>query len=216
MDKIVFIGGGGHCKSVIDAALRSKQFTKIYITDAELEAGTKILGCEVVGPDDKLPELFKEGITKAFITVGFIKPNDLRSRLYDMAKKMGFSFPDIVDPSAVVSDFAQLGSGVFVGKNAVINAGAIIGNNAIINTGAIVEHDCVVGEGAHIAIGAKLCGECKVGAGTLIGAGATVLQGIEIGDNAVIGAGAVVTRNVGSSCTSVGIPARIQSGRKRH
>ncbi len=209
MSKIVFLGGGGHCKSVIDAALRSKRYEKIYITDTNLAVGTHILGCEVVGDDDALPGLFSEGVTKAFITVGFIKPSGIRRKLFYMAYDIGFTFPNIIDPSAVVSANAELGKGIFVGKNAVINAGAYIGDNAIINTGAIVEHDCSIGEFAHIAVGAKVCGESRVGANALIGAGSTILQCVEIGNDSILGAGSVATKNIGTFCTAVGAPASI-------
>jgi UDP-perosamine 4-acetyltransferase len=212
MENIVMIGGGGHCKSVIDAALRSKRFGKIFITDVNLKPGDEIFGCEVVGTDDVLPKLFEEGTTKAFITVGFVKPSGLRSKLFYLAKDMGFSFPNIIDPSAVVSANAKLGTGIFVGKNAVINAGATVGDNVIINTGAIVEHDSVIGDFAHVAVGTKVCGECNVGANTLVGAGATILQGVKIGSDAIIGAGSVVLKDVGTQCTAVGMPARILRG----
>ncbi|WP_022761348.1 acetyltransferase [Butyrivibrio sp. AD3002] len=209
MESIVMIGGGGHCKSVIDAALRSRKFEKIYVTDVNLKPGDTILGCEVVGGDDKLPELLAGGVKNAFITVGFVKPSGLRSKLFFMAKDMGFSFPNIIDPSAVVAADAKLGSGIFIGKTAVINAGASVGDNAIINTGAIVEHDCKIGDFAHVAVGTKVCGESKVGANSLIGAGATILQCVEVGNDAIIGAGSVVIKNIGASCTAVGAPARI-------
>ena len=209
MGSIVMIGGGGHCKSVIDAALRSKKFEKIFITDVNLNPGDKLLGCEVVGGDDKLPGLLADGVKNAFITVGFVKPSGLRSKLFFMAKDMGFSFPNIIDPSAVVSEYATLGSGTFIGKNAVINAGAKVGDNCIINTGAIVDHDSVVGDFAHVAVGTMVCGEARIGANTLVGAGATVLQCVKVGNDAIIGAGSVVLKDVGASCTAVGAPARI-------
>ncbi|WP_026527201.1 acetyltransferase [Butyrivibrio sp. VCD2006] len=209
MENIVMLGGGGHCKSVIDAALRSKKFGKIYITDVNLKPGDNIFGCEVAGTDDVLPKLLADGVKNAFITVGFVKPSGLRSKLFFMAKDIGFSFPNIIDPSAVVSEHATLGTGIFVGKNAVINAGARIGDNVIINTGAIVDHDSVVGDFAHIAVGTKVCGEAKIGANALIGAGATVLQGVKIGNDAIIGAGSVALKDIGASCTAVGAPARI-------
>ena len=209
MDNIVMIGGGGHCKSVIDAALRSKQFGKIFITDVNLKPGDNIFGCEVVGGDDMLPKLLSEGTKYAFITVGFVKPSGLRSKLFFMAKDIGFAFPNIIDPSAVVSEHATLGSGIFVAKNAVINAGAKVGDNVIINTSAVVDHDSVVGDFAHVAVGTKVCGEAKIGANTLVGAGATVLQGVKIGNDAIIGAGSVVLKDIGASCTAVGAPARI-------
>ena len=44
--------------------------------------------------------------------------------------------------------------------------------------------------------------------GVSIGSGSVILCGIEIGENAVIGAGSVVTKNINSSSTVFGNPAR--------
>lgn len=203
--RLVLLGAGGHCKSVLDAVLRRKQYNKIYITDPDILRGTSIMGCPVIGDDTVLPKLFQEGVREAFITVGSIKDTSLRYKLYHNAKSLGFTFPNIVDPSANVSAFATLEDGIFVGKNVIVNAGTSIGKMSILNSGSIVEHECVVGEFSHIAVGAVLCGNVVVGDHTFVGANATVIQGIKIGARSVIGAGSVVLGNVASSSSAFGL-----------
>lgn len=203
--KIVLIGGGGHCKSVLDTIIRCQIYDEIVITDQEIPAETVIMGCRVAGNDDVLPILQTSGFTDAFITVGCITSTKLRHILYEKAKKLGFQMVNVIDPSAVVSEYARLGAGIFIGKNTVINADVQIGDAAIINTGAIVEHECSVGDFSHISVGANLCGNVTVGENSLIGAGSTVIQGIKIGDRVIIGAGSVVIRDVKSDTTRVGI-----------
>ncbi len=207
--KIVLIGGGGHCKSVLDTLLRNKKYDEIVIIDRNIEVGTRVLECEVVGSDDLMSELLQNGFTDAFITVGSIKSTALRRKLYAMACEIGFNVVNIIDSTAVVSEYCKLGKGIFVGKNAVINADAVIGDCAIVNTGAIVEHECHVGDFAHISVGAKLCGNVYVGNDSMVGAGATVVQGIRIGFDSIIGAGSLVITEIPNRCTAVGIPARV-------
>ena len=208
MSKLVLIGGGGHCKSVLDSALRMKAFDRIVITDAEIAPGTKICGCEVVGPDDCLQDLREQGFDKALITVGAVKPNPLRQQLALKVASLGYEFISVIDPTAVVSDFADIEEGTFIGKSAVINAGVHIGRHCIINSGAIVEHDCLVGEFSHVSVGSILCGGVILGNNCLIGAGSTVIQYRKIGNGCVIGAGAVVNEDVPSGLTVVGVPAK--------
>lgn len=203
--KIVLIGGGGHCRSVLDTLLRNGDYRDIVITDNNVPEGTKISGCNVVGNDYILSELLEDGYEYAFITVGSLESTRPRRFLFSKACELGFDIPAVIDRSAVVSEYAKLGNGVFVGKNAVVNAEAVIGDCAIINTGAIVEHECSVGEFTHISVGAKLCGNVIVGSDCLVGAGATVIQGIKIGSNAVIGAGSTVIRDIESSTVNVGL-----------
>jgi UDP-perosamine 4-acetyltransferase len=204
-NKIVLIGGGGHCKSVLDSLLRNKTYDKIVITDNDLKAGSKVMDCEVAGNDDVLPDLINDGFTDAFITVGSVKSTRLRRILFDKAESIGFNMVNIIDKSAIVSEYAKLGKGVFVGKFAVVNTDACIGDAAIINTGSVIEHECKVGDFTHVSVGAKLCGNVKVGNDSLVGAGSVVIQGINIGNNVIIGAGSTVIRDVKDNTTNVGL-----------
>lgn len=192
MRKLVLIGGGGHCKSVLDAALRMDAFQEIVILDPNLPIRSEVMGCAVYGDDDKLDELRKKGFEEAFITVGCVGDTSLRRKLAKKADRYNFTYPCVIDPSAVVSEFAKLERGIFVGKNAVINSGAKIGEHSIINTGAIVEHDCHIGAFTHVAVGVTLCGDCNIEEDVFIGAGATLIQGLKIERNRFIKAGEVV------------------------
>ena len=203
--KIVLIGGGGHCKSVLDAALRMGQYTEIVITDPIFEKGTSISGCAVVGDDSVLPELKNIGFEYAFITVGSIADPKLRITLARKAERLDFKIPVIIDPSANVSASASIGEGTFVGKNAVVNADARIGKHCILNTGCIVEHECSVCDFTHVSVGAILCGNTHVGRESFIGAGATVIQGIRIGSQTIIGSNSTVLSDVEDNMKVYGI-----------
>ena len=196
MKKIVLIGGGGHCKSVLDTIKRLNSYDEIVISDSKFPANKKVLDIDIICNDEMLSDLKKIGFDEAFITVGNINDTSMRQNLYKKASDLGFVFPNIIDPSAVVSDYAVLENGIFIGKGAVVNADAHIEKMAIINTNAIIEHECIVGKYAHIATGAVLCGNVSVGDYSFIGAGTTIIQGISIGVHSVLGAGSIVLQNV--------------------
>lgn len=192
MSKLVLIGGGGHCKSVLDAALRMGIFREIVILDPGIPVGSIVMGCKVYGDDDKLGELREKGFDNAFITVGCLGDTSLRRKLAEKADAYCFNYPCIIDPSAVVSELAELETGVFIGKGVSVNAGAQIGKHAIINTGAIIEHDCRIGAFTHVAVGATVCGDCNIDDDVFIGAGATLIQGLRIENSRFIKAGEIV------------------------
>lgn len=210
-NKLVLIGGGGHCKSVLDAIGRKGIYSDIVITDYNIPVGSKVLGYKVVGTDDAFPALFRSGFRHAFITIGSIQDTVIRRKAYDKAKQVGFTFPAIIDSTAVIAASAQIGKGVFIGKNAVVNADAVIEDMAIINTGAIIEHDCHVGEFSHVAVGAVICGGTEIEKDVFIGANATVIQEVKIGMNSIVGAGAVVKRNMPPECMAYGVLAKIRN-----
>ncbi|MEE3392712.1 MAG: acetyltransferase [Lachnospiraceae bacterium] len=207
--KILLIGGGGHCRSVADALIRSDQYDAIGIVDKHADDSEKMFGkIPVVGVDDDLPILKKDGWNFAFVTVGSVGNTDLRRKLFSGIASLGFRIPNIADPSAVVSENSTFGKGIFIGKNTIVNAGSVIGDAAILNTSSVIEHDCQIGAFVHVSPGAVLCGGVRVGDDAHIGARAVVKQYLTIGDKSIVGMGSVVIRDIGSDVTVVGCPAK--------
>ncbi len=206
MEQIVLLGGGGHCKSVLDSIISGGKYEIFGIVDSNKSKDDNMFGVSFLGGDEILPELISKGIDKLFITVGSVGDTTIRRKLYEKCKSIGFSFPTIIDRSACVSEFACVEEGVFIGKNAIINATSTIRKMAIINSGAIIEHDCEIGEFVHISPAVTLCGNVKIGDDSHIGANATVIQGISIPPKTVVGAGGVVVKNITAAGVYVGNP----------
>ena len=117
------------------------------------------------------------------ITVGHIKSPQTRIRLYNFAKKLGFSFPAIISPLAHVSRYAQVGEGTIIMHHALVNSGARIGANCIINSKALVEHDVAIEDHCHISTAAVVNGGIKVRRGTFWGSGAVGKENTETKEN---------------------------------
>ena len=203
---LLLIGGGGHCRSVLDSVLSCNLYDNIGIIDFEKSS---IPGVSVVGTDDDLPQLRKEGWTDAFITVGCIGNTTIRRHLYKIIKEIGFSIPNIIDPTSTLAKDVVLNEGCFVGKKAVINSGVFVDACCIVNTGAIIEHDCTIGAFSHISPGAVVCGQVSVGNDSHIGAGSVIRQQIAIGKQVLIGAGSVVVCNIPDGAKAYGNPCRV-------
>lgn len=206
MKKLVLIGGGGHCRSVIDCVFSCQEYDEIGIVD---QNNVSIYDVNVIGTDEDLPKLFKQGWTDAFVTVGSIGNTGTRRRIYHLIKDIGFFVPTIIDPTAAIARDSIIKEGSFVGKKAIVNSGAVIGNCSIVNSGAIIEHDCKIGEFSHISTGAVLCGQVIVGNDSHIGAGTVIRQQISIGEQTLIGVGSVVVDNIPDNVTAYGNPCKV-------
>lgn len=182
------VGYGGHAKSVADCIERQRKYKIIGYTDLEMHDSKYTY----LGTDAVLRSYHDRGIQNAAVGLGYMGKGSVRTRLYELLKSIGYTMPIIIDPSAVISETAQIGEGSFIGKGAIVNAEAKIGKMAIINTKALIEHECVVGDFTHVAVAAVLCGQVEVGDEVFIGANATIIQNMRIPSNTVIPAGETV------------------------
>ena len=207
ISSLILVGGGGHCRSMIDLIASVGRFHIHGILDREENVGRTVSGCTVIGTDDMIAELARQG-HGFVITAGQVGRSHLRKDLFEVVRSAGGRFVTITSPNAYVAKDAALGEGVTIGHGAVVNSGARVGANSIVNTGAIIEHDALVDVHCHISTGAIVNGGCTIGAACMIGSRAVLLQGIHIGEECVIGAGAVVIRDVPPGLTMVGVPAK--------
>lgn len=201
---LILIGGGGHCKSIIDVA-ESVGYNILGVLDMLEDVGKSVLDYKVIGTDDDIPQYVDKA--EFIITVGFIKNPAIRVRIYNKVKEAGGKLATIVASTAHVSRYATLGEGTVVMHKAVVNAGAQIGANCIINTFCNIEHDAVIGDQCHISTGTMVNGDCKVGERAFIGSQSVLANSITVGDDIIIGAGSVVRKSISEKGVYAGNPA---------
>jgi sugar O-acyltransferase (sialic acid O-acetyltransferase NeuD family) len=209
MEKLLLLGAGGHCRSVIDSIDRN-YYSDIIIVDQPNMVGKSVFAIPVIGTDNDINALFDKGYRKAVITIGSVGHPNKRISIYNKMKKLGYQFPSIIDPTAIISkSIAFIAEGVFIGKGVIINTGVQIGAFSIINTGCIIDHDCIIGQFVHIGPGTKMSGGICLHDNVHIGIGSTLVQSISIGKNTIIGAGSVVVSSIKEDVTAFGIPCKI-------
>lgn len=201
---LILVGGGGHCRSVMEAA-ESAGYSILGVLDVTENVGKKVLSAKIVGTDDDIPSYVDKA--EFVITVGSIKNPANRIKLYDRVKKAGGKLATIVASTAYVSKYATLGEGTVVLHQAFVNAGAKVGKNVILNTATNVEHDAAIGDHCHISTGTMINGACKVGERCFIGSQSMLANCITIGDDIIIGAGSFVRKSIIEKGIYVGNPA---------
>ena len=190
---LILVGGGGHCKSVIDVA-ESAGYTILGILDRPEEVGKRVLGYEVIGTDDDMAKYADKA--DFIVTVGQIKSANLRIKLHQMLEEVHCQLATIIASTAHVSKYAQIGEGTVIMHNALVNADAHVGKGCIINTYANIEHDVAVGDYCHISTGTMVNGECKVGERCFIGSQSVLANCISVGDDIIVGAGSFVRKSI--------------------
>ena len=188
---LVLVGGGGHCKSVIEAA-ESAGYSILGVLDMPEEVGKDILSTKVIGTDDDIPAYVDKA--EFVITVGFIKNPAIRIKLYNKIKEAGGKLATVIASTAYVSKYAEIGEGTVV-------------LNVILNTATNIEHDAVIGDQCHISTGTMVNGECKVGERCFIGSQSVLANCITIGNDIIVGAGSFVRKSISEKGVYSGNPA---------
>ena len=170
----------------------SAGYTILGILDKPELVGTKVLGYEIIGTDDDIPQYVDKA--EYLITVGQIKSPATRQKLAALVEQAGGRFATVIASDAYVSKYATIGAGTVIMHKAVVNADANIGEHCIINTMANIEHEVQIGGFCHVSTGVMVNGNCVIGDEVFIGSGSVLYNGISVIDNAIIPAGSVVRK----------------------
>ena len=192
--EILLIGGGGHCRSVIDVLEMEGKYKVGGIIDQEDLIGNKVFNYEIIGCDNDLKKL-SSNYKNALVTVGQIKSPDIRIKLFSFLKSIGYYLPVIISPLAYVSRYSEIEEGTIVMHHALVNAGARVGKNCIINSKALIEHDSIIEDNCHISTGAIINGGVTIKKNTFFGSNAVSQDHTESYENDFIAANSLLKRN---------------------
>ena len=201
--KLILVGGGGHCKSVIDIA-EELGYDILGILDKEEKVGASVLNYKVIGTDDDIPKYVDKALF--VVTVGQIKENVVRRKVAGLIDKAGGRYATLIALDAHVSRYAHIGEGTVVMHKAIVNADSKIGRNCIINTMANIEHDVVTGDFCHISTGSIINGDTIIGNNVFVGSNSEIHNCKKIVDDVVIAAGSSVYKDIVEAGVYIGTP----------
>ena len=117
-------------------------------------------------------------------------------------------FETLVHPTAVISQWVELGEGSVICAGVVMTCQIRIGKHCQLNLNCTVGHDCTFGDFCTIAPGTNISGNVDLGTRVDVGTQAAFRQHLRICDDVVIGMGAVVVKDIVQPGTYVGVPAK--------
>lgn len=185
MEKLLLVGAGGFGRVVLEHA--SKEYECAFLDDGP-EIGTVVDGVTVIGRTDDLARWYGE-YDKLIVTIG---NNKLRERIYAKAESIGYSFPNIIHPSAYISPHAHISDGTIILNNAVVQNGARAGRGLIMNPGTELHQDSTVGNNVLIYTNSVVRSLAHVGDRAWIGANAVIGTGVSVPYDARVEDGEVV------------------------
>jgi sugar O-acyltransferase (sialic acid O-acetyltransferase NeuD family) len=207
MKKVVVVGAGGFGREVLEIFKEQNKILESweilgFIVEKEFLCSTSINNYSVVGDLDWFEKNKDVGCV---IAIGDTKA---RKRIANILADQGICFYNAIHPSAIISNFVNLGNDVIIGAGSFISVNTVIKNHVIINCHSNIGHDSILENYCSIMTNATISGKNHLEEGVYMGSGATLIENITIGKWSVVGAGATVVINVPDNVTAFGIPAK--------
>lgn len=194
---LIIIGAGGGAKMCIDALVFSTEFQIVGLLDDKVKIGTNILGIPVIGNLKSVSQLLNLKIENFVLAFGVLENRKLRFDVFQMMKKIGCKFPNILHANSIVEKSVKLGEGNVILAGANIGSCVLMGDLNYINNNALVSHDCILKDNIHIAPSATLASSIKIESHVLIGMNTTLYMGIKIGNSSTILNGLIINNDIG-------------------
>lgn len=208
MKNLVIIGAGGCGREVLQWAKQINAVSPRWNIKGFLDYDShafdgKDCGIGICGNDDT----YEIKDDDEFICA--IGSSTLREKVVKRLRERGAVFTNIIHPSAIVADTAQLGEGIVIYPFAVVSDHAVIGDGTIINSHTSIAHDTHVGKYCTLSAHCDVTGMCTLGERVFMGTTSNIIPGTVIGDDAFICAGSTVMTRLRDNVKVMGNPARI-------
>lgn len=178
-EKLLLVGAGGFGRVVSETAVLN--YDCAFIDDG-VGTSTEICGVEVIGNTSDLQTFFGK-YKKLVVTIG---NNCVRERIYNIAAKIGYEFPNLVHSSTYISPYAKIGWGCVLLNNVIVQNGSSVGNGVLLNPGVEIHHDCTVDDFDLIYTNSVVRTYAKVGKRVRIGSNVTISNNAVVQDDADI------------------------------
>jgi sugar O-acyltransferase (sialic acid O-acetyltransferase NeuD family) len=204
--RIIIVGAGGFGREILDTIKYINNIELTYeivgFVDSTIEKGNIVNGVPVLGGNEVL-----ESYTDASLIIGFADPHH-RKHFFELHRDR-FNFPVIIHPTAIISEYAEIGSGSIIQAFCIVASNSIIGNCVVINARSGVGHDSYVGSYTSIQSFCDITGNSKVGNLCFFGTGVKLIPKLTIASESYLCAGAVVFKDILNKAKVLGNPGKI-------
>ncbi len=130
-----------------------------------------------------------------------------REKIYNQAKKKGYSFYSYISPKAT-NYCKSIGENCFIQEDNTLQPFTTIGNNVIMWAGNHIGHHSVIEDSVTITSHVVISGHCTIKKYAYLAVNSTVRDNVTIAEGCTIGMSASVIKNTEANKVYIGIPAK--------
>ena len=207
MTKIVIIGAGDLGKQVLHYTLLSNSQKVVGFFDDYKNVGDSFCGLPILGNLKDIETVYSQStFEQLFIAIGY-KHLKFKKEVF-LSFKSKIPFASIIHPSCIIDKSVEIGEGCIIYAGSVLDMNVKIKDNVLINLNSTIAHDSLIGAHSFVSPSVSIAGFVSIGEQCIIGINTTVIDGVNIINNVQTGGGTVVIKEIKTSGTYVGNPAR--------
>ncbi|WP_183906780.1 NeuD/PglB/VioB family sugar acetyltransferase [Rufibacter immobilis] len=204
--KICIYGAGGFGRETLCALIDSIaphglkiEDVACFMVDDQFYREPRIMGVEVIKRSS-----FDPAIYDVVVAVG--DPAARRKLVEELPAST--TFGRVVHPSAVLSQWVDIGEGCIITAGTVLTCNIKIGKHAHLNLHTTIGHDFVAGDFFTTAPAANVSGNCTFGDGVYLGTNVSVREKVTLASGVIIGMGGVVLKDIQEAGVYIGNPVK--------
>lgn len=158
-----------------------------YLKTDELE------GLPVV-PLERLEDRFPPTHYEAFVAIPASQLNRLRTRLYTVAKRKGYSCASYISSRAFVWRNVPIGENSFIFEHNTVQPFVSIGANVVLWSGNHIGHRSVIEDNSFLSSHVVVSGYCRIGSSSFIGVNSTFNDHTSVARDCIVASGSLVVK----------------------
>jgi sugar O-acyltransferase (sialic acid O-acetyltransferase NeuD family) len=203
--KLLLIGDSAFAEIAFEYFQHDSEYDVVaFCVERQFMKRESLFGLPVI-PLEEMEQRYAPTEHSFFAANVYTQGNQLRTRLYQVAKEKGYRPASYISPHAFVWRNCKLGEHCFIFENNVVQPFVTIGNNVVLWSGNHIGHHSTIEDNCFVSSHVVVSGFCRVGEACFMGVNATVANNVSIGNGCVVGAGALILSDVPDHTTAVGI-----------
>ena len=195
-ERLILIGTGTFAQVAYEYFTHDSPYEVVgFSVERDFIGAPNLFGVPVV-PFEELTEHFPTGDHHFFVAITYFGLNNVRARLYELARGHGYRAASYVSPEAFVWKNVKLGEHCFVFEKVVIQPFATVGNDVIFWSGCFIGHHSTIANHCFVAAHSAVNGTVSVGEYSFLGANSTIANHVSVAENCIISAGSHVMSDV--------------------
>ncbi len=163
-----------------------------FTVNKEFIKADTFCGLPVV-PFEEITHLYPPQEYKFFAPLSERKMNQVRAKVYQEVKDLGYAFISYISSKATVLT-NQIGENCFILEDNTIQPFVKIGNDVVLWSGNHIGHHSEIKDHVYFTSHVVLSGRCVVGEYSFFGVNATIRDGSMIGEGTLVAMGSNITK----------------------